>query len=137
MKQRPTRHISGHAAEQYTCYDLAKRGFRVVSTPFESAPYDILADCNGRLLKVQVKGTAKPASKKNGAGVATLTYHFNITQSQLPQCDIVAFVALDLEKVIYRQPASLGTASSLWVPVSRMRKGDDVALFQLVNDANM
>jgi hypothetical protein len=130
-------HVSGHAAEQYVCYDLAKRGFRVVSTPFEMAPYDILADCSGRLIRVQVKSTAKPSPKANGEGKTTMTYHYNVKHSQLQHSDIVAFVALDIEKVVYRLPEDLGKSRSLWISTTNMKKGSDIALFQLLNTANM
>lgn len=130
-------HVSGHAAEQYVCYDLAKRGFRVVSTPFEMAPYDILADCSGRLIRVQVKSTAKPSPKANGEGKTTMTYHYNVKHSQLEHSDIVAFVALDIEKVVYRLPSELGKSRSHWISTKNMKIGNDIALFQLLNTVNM
>jgi hypothetical protein len=109
----------------------------VVSTPFEAGPYDVLADCNGRLIRVQVKGTIKPTPKSNGQGNMTMSYHYNVKTSQLQHSDILAFVALDIERVVYRIPAELGKARSLWITLANMKKGSDLALFQLLNTANM
>jgi hypothetical protein len=134
---RCSRHISGHAAEQYVCYDLAKRGFRVVSTPFEAGPYDVLADCNGRLIRIQVKGTTKPSPKSNGAGNKSMTYRFGVKASQLEQSDIIAFVALDIERVVYRLPSEMGKSGTHWISPTNMKKGSDIALFQILNAANM
>jgi hypothetical protein len=66
----------GHIAEHYVCYDLSRRGIRVALSPFEQAPYDIIADYHGTIFTVQVKGTQKPNMKINGQGRGYPVYLF-------------------------------------------------------------
>lgn len=133
---RYKQHVTGHAAEQFVCYDLARRGLRVVSTPFEMGPFDVLADHRGTLLRLQVKGAAGPRQKNNGSG-KTETYRFDVAHSQLPHTDLVAFVALDSETVVYKPPQALAKhAKSIWIPVSRMRAGCDAALLELLGEVS-
>ena len=131
------RHLSdiiGHASEQLVCFDLAKRGFRVVNNPFECSPFDIIAEYKGDLFKVQVKGTYKPKNKTGGAGQTTQTYRFTYDAEKMLKCDIVAFVAMDIEAVLYKTPSKIKTTSKgLWVPIKRMEKGCDSELMELIN----
>jgi Holliday junction resolvase-like predicted endonuclease len=107
---RAAKAISGHAAEHFVCYDLARRGLFAANNPFEGGPYDIIADHNGRLLRIQVKSTAEAyvADRVQGKKKWTINaYQFHVKQKQLIHSDLVAFVALDIEKIIYRTPESL------------------------------
>jgi Holliday junction resolvase-like predicted endonuclease len=102
--------MSGHAAEHFVCYDLARRGLSAVSNPFEGGPYDIIADLRGELIRIQVKSTAEAYVAERVSGNkkwSVNAYQFHVKKTQLIHSDIVAFVAMDIEKIIYRTPAQL------------------------------
>lgn len=132
---RYAQHVTGHAAEQFVCYDLARRGLRVASTPFEGAPYDILADYRGNLIRVQVKGTQSPRAKVTSKHRHVDTYYFNLNQEQLKFAELIALVALDVERVIYRTPEQMQNHNTaVWVPITRMRAGSDESLVTLLSE---
>ena len=135
---KAARAICGHAAEHFVCYDLARRGLSAVSNPFEGAPYDIIADYKGRLIRIQVKGTdeAYVADRVQGKKKWTVNaYQYHVKKSQLEVSDIVAFVALDIAKVIYRTPADLvNNATGIQFTPDVMQAGCDKSLVQLLSD---
>lgn len=134
MTRRAT-DITGHACEQYVCYDLARRGLRVVNNPFENSPYDVIAEYQGRLIKIQVKGTAKPSVKINSDKRTSTSYRFNYSQEKNTQCDLIAFVALDKETVFYKLPENITNKSKGFnVATSRMDRGCDKELLALLDN---
>lgn len=124
--------ICGHTAEHFVCYDLARRGISAVSNPFEGSPYDIIADYNGVLIRIQVKGTSKAYSAvrtRNGKSWNVNTYIFRVNESQLAYSELVAFVALDLQTIIYRTPEELANNSTgINIKPSVMKQGCDKSL---------
>lgn len=118
-------HIIGRAAEYFVCYDLSKRGIRASLSPFEQAPYDILAEHNGRLITIQVKGTAKPHRP----------CQYRFTFSKRVESDLLALVALDSETIHYRTVD--GYKSSLWIPVAALRVNQDEALINTLKGDNL
>lgn len=125
--------ITGHCAEHFVCYDLAKRGMRVLNNPYEQSPYDVLAEINGILFKIQVKGSATFCIRNTSNANPIASYRFNYASSKMQHCDLVAFVALDLEKIIYKIPDSISvfTKGVSFAPV-KMVKGDDADLLALL-----
>jgi hypothetical protein len=106
---------------------------RVLSNPFEMSPYDIIAEFQGRLIKIQVKGTAKPQVKVNSAKKASMTYRFNYDPSRMEHCDMVAFVSLDKEKIVYRNPKEMANnGKGFSVPIPKMSKGCDKELLAFI-----
>lgn len=96
----------GNAGESLVRFDLAMRGFSSWPTSQE-APFDLIADFNGTLLKIQVKSTAKPKviPQRNRTAFA---YYWGASRSTKTDkeytnrhCDIMAFAALDSMKVAY------------------------------------
>jgi PD-(D/E)XK endonuclease len=111
-------HIIGRAAEYFVCYDLSKRGIRASLSPFEQAPYDVLAEHNGRLLTIQVKGTGEPHRPRQ----------YRFTFSKKVEADLIAFVALDTEKIHYKAVGE--HKQSLWIPVDEFKEDKDDALMK-------
>lgn len=121
-------HIVGHAAEHFVCYDLAKRGFRAVGNMFEGSPYDVVAEHDGRLIKIQVKGTYGTKAKTSN-GSATPTYKYCLTEVGVNNVDIIAYVALDVERVLYVDASQeIKKNGTRWISVRRMMGGDEAAL---------
>lgn len=115
------RHIVGRAAEYYVCYDLSKRGIRASISPFEQAPYDVLAEHNGRLITIQVKGTAAPYR----------TRHYRFTFFNQVEADLIAYVALDKETIHYRKVNKHKRAT--WILVDDMQSHDDKDLLDILD----
>ena len=135
---RAAKAISGHAAEHFVCYDLARRGLFAANNPFEGGPYDIIADHNGRLIRVQVKSTAEAyvADRVQGKKKWTVNaYKFHVKPNQLKRCDLVAFVALDIETIIYRTPESLfNNTTRIEFSPTAMSLGCDKPLLKLLSN---
>lgn len=135
---KTARAICGHAAEHFVCYDLARRGLSAVSNPFEGAPYDIIADYKGHLLRIQVKGTAEAyvADRVQGSKKWTVNaYQYHVKKDQLVVSDIVAFVAMDIQKVIYRTPTDLvNNTTGIQFTPEVMQAGCDISLFSILSE---
>lgn len=95
------------------------------------APYDILAEYNGSILRIQVKGTGtsyqKDSRSKNRA------YKFAFSKNDC-NADIIAFVALDIEKVIYQRVKSIKVRKTMWVTQSKMDAGSDSGLTDFLGE---
>ena len=97
----------GVAGEHLVCADLIMRGYNAYLSD-QGLPYDVVADIEGKLYKIQVKTTRKerpiPQRKKH-----TPAYLFHIKRCgkhgakeyQLKDFDIMALVALDIKAVAY------------------------------------
>lgn len=130
------RAVCGHAAQHFVCFDLAKRGLSTFNNPFEHSPYDIIADHKGTLLRIQVKGTSAPyvaeRTRKNSSW-AINAYQFHICEQQLQVCDIIAFVALDLQTIIYRTSSTLENKTGIQFKPEVMQLGCDRDLLTFLN----
>lgn len=104
----------GSIAEAFVCYDMAKYGIRVAASPFENAPYDLIAEHNGGFIKVQVKSTLKLGSRGS--------YEFNVGHGDLSSSDLIAYIALDKNVVCYRKPKNLTVKSHMhWMTPKKMQ----------------
>jgi hypothetical protein len=107
----------GVAGEHLVCFDLITRGFTCFMTE-QGLPYDIIADINGRLVKVQVKATrthSEIPQRKNHYP----SYLFNIRRCGKGgrklygenDVDIFAVVCIETKQVGYvsanRMPSTL------------------------------
>lgn len=130
--------ICGHAAEHLVCYDLARRGLSAASNVFEGAPYDIIADYNGNLIRIQVKGTQRSYLRRRQRKSCVwekLYYKFSINESQIKHNDIIAFVAADLETIIYKHASEIAkTPTGVTYAVDVMQAGSDAALLELLSN---
>lgn len=67
----------GAAAEQYASAELHLRGFFISYSVTDKTPYDFIADRDGKLFKIQVKGTFKEEDGRGG-------YRFTIRNNRGP-----------------------------------------------------
>ena len=91
----------GKAGEYLTCSILLKQGYDCFLSAYE-LPYDILAEKNGKTIKIQVKTTQKPifTNKQKDVYRFGLRHgHGNLKRFQ--KYDYFAFVALDIMKVAF------------------------------------
>ena len=97
----------GKAGEYLVCVDLILNGY--VAYPSEQGlPYDIIADVNGKLLKIQVKSTRK-ATNTPQRTQRIPTYRFALRRCgkggrkkyQNNEIDLIAFVSLQNKKIGY------------------------------------
>lgn len=95
----------GKAAEHFVCFDLLSRGYEAFLAP-QGAPFDVVVVTVGaRLIRVQVKSTAKLISTKKNTRPH---YRFGLRSAKrgdrtvsVEGCDVVAFVTLDTKQVGY------------------------------------
>lgn len=106
-----TNSLLGRAGELLVCLDFIKTGYAAALESFPNSPCDVIADINGKFLRIQVKSTAKPRvyteRRKHWTG-----YEFKWTQranAHYHEIDILAFVAFDLGVVYYRKASDIGT----------------------------
>jgi hypothetical protein len=89
----------GKLGELVVAADIACYGFSVAVSPIEQSHYDLIADCGGRLLTIQVKSTLAPQiSKKNDKTVSS-RYNFSLHRRKV--CDLMAFVVYDEYDILY------------------------------------
>ena len=144
-EQLLTSRFCGQAAEHLVCYDLAKRGVSAVSNPIEGAPYDIVADYKGFLIRIQVKGTIAPKTSHSYKMITSTgeirkyparpKYRFHVKQSQLNCVELIAFVAVDIGTILYKRTEDISeTSSEIRVGVEVMQTGCDAAISRLLSD---
>lgn len=100
----------GKAGEHLVCADLILHGFGAFLSD-QGLPFDVVADINGKLLKVQVKTTRKPMAVPQRA-VRTEKYLFHVRRCgkggrmsyQDGDIDLFALVALDSKSIAYLPP---------------------------------
>jgi len=89
----------GDFAEYLVACDLISKGYRIhMASP--GSFYDIILDDNGRLYRIQVKGSLKP-KKLN-------CYKFNNRAKKVANYDLVAYVAIDQKKIAYEVARLVG-----------------------------
>jgi len=97
----------GKAGEYLVCADLCMMG--LIAYPSEQGlPYDVIIDCEGKLLKCQVKTTLKPREIPQ-RNTKTMAYIFNIKRNgknnknrySKDDVDVFALVSLDTMTVGY------------------------------------
>ena len=93
----------GKAGEHFVCCDLILRGYNAFLAD-QGLPFDIIAEKNGVLKKIQVKTTMKLIS----TGKSKDIYRFGLRRGKGGKdrlkevdCDYYAFVALDIKSVAY------------------------------------
>jgi hypothetical protein len=115
----------GVAGEHLVCFDLIAKGFTAFMTE-QGLPYDLIADINGKLTKIQVKATrthrVTPQRKKHYP-----SYTFNIRKCgkggrssySAGDVDLFALVCVDTKQVGY--VSSKGMPSTISVRVDGFR----------------
>lgn len=111
---------AGKAGEHLVCADLLLSGIQAYLSD-QGLRYDVVADVDGRLVRVQVKSTGR-ARKENGRRL--LGYRFEPRARGVNRrerlrdvdCDIVAFVALDIRIIAYLPVFEVGQACDFYPP---------------------
>ena len=120
--QPNTAQLIGNAGEHLTCFELSKRGIRCAANVMESAPYDVIADFGqGELFTVQVKSCASAIIEGNGANPS---YVFTFDKLKLAAVDLLAFVAIDAQKVCFMPSKFLTTKSKRFSAISFVDMAD-------------
>ena len=117
MKLPPTI-VVGTAGEHLVCADLISHGYFAFLTS-AGLPYDVIADVDGILLRIQVKSTMAPKPRKRpNLSIGRPVYIFNFPNKK--SCDIVACVALDIKAIGYIAAADCCTKIDLDGPGERI-----------------
>jgi len=117
----------GVAGEHLVCFDLITKGFTAFMTE-QGLPYDIIADINGRLTKIQVKTTRdhRPIAQRKNHYPA---YTFNIRKCgkggrssyHENDVDIFALVCVETKQVGYVNAKGMPSTISVRVDSFRGR----------------
>lgn len=114
----------GKAAEHLVCADLILCGYRAFLSD-QGLPYDLMIDCDGGLIRVQVKATCKPRNMNSQGRTSRMGYSFSVRKRGKDgkgkrlsdkHCDIVALVALDVAKIAYFPVSDIGVTCQLMPP---------------------
>jgi hypothetical protein len=106
----------GAAAVHLVCADLLLSGFRAFVAA-EGLHYDVVMDCSGRLIRIQVKGSGlKTGRSGRGKSTSPVRYQFLTSRNHRPDrvgraskikrydatiIDMLALVALDSREIGY------------------------------------
>ena len=100
------------AAEHLVASDLLMLNYPV-SVAGAGLPYDLIAEIEGAMVRIQVKSTAKPRKdgKRSGYIFDGRRGYKNSSRLGLKsykgEVELLAFVAMDIRRVIYRAPGSV------------------------------
>lgn len=117
----------GRAGEHLVCADILSRGYECFIAEGR-LPYDVVADINGRMVRIQVKTTAGIKScpqRKN----YTPVYMWNARKYgkgsrhsyERTDADLVAYVALDRSVIAYRTSERIAQSTILRISDYRDR----------------
>jgi len=101
----PDRFI-GPAGEALVRFDLLRRGVVCHSVGHANSSYDLIAEQKERLIRVEIKTAAAVNFINKGRGKFTRRYSFKLgghngDPNKYACVDVFAFVALDLQEVLY------------------------------------
>ena len=116
----PLNTLHGIAGELLVKADLMMRGYWPWEAAYHAAaPYDILVEVEGQILRVQVKSVAEPRwedRSHHGQGTYNRGWQFSLRKGvgakeryEEGEVDIIALVALDAGRIAYRSMSSLKT----------------------------
>jgi len=113
----------GVAGEHLTCFDLISKGYTAFMTE-QGLPYDIVADINGKLTKIQVKTTRTHCDTPRRVGRCP-SYRFGVRKCgkggrkaySEDDVDVFALVCVDTKQV--------GYISSTYIPMTLLIRVDE------------
>jgi len=114
----------GKAAEHLVCAELLLLGYRAFLSD-QGLPYDVLVDFEGSFIKVQVKSSLSSKNINSCGKAPRIGYSFcarrrgkngNGERLSPDDCDIIAFVALDIRAIAYLPIFDVGTTCQFMVP---------------------
>ncbi len=120
----------GVAAEHLVCADLLASGCKAYQGA-QALAYDVIADIDGTLVRVQVKASCFPKNINSGGFNRRLAYSFGVRKrgkhgsQRLDEshCEIVALVAMDIKVIAYLPIALCGETVALVPPGCSLRPG--------------
>jgi len=124
--------LFGKAGEYFVCYDLSTNGV-VAYTSDQGLGYDVVADVEGRLLKIQVKTTTMERSTSRNDALPTYVFHTKRCGKGGKKsyadgdCDMVAFVSLLDKEVAYMPISDLGMTTVFRVGRCRGKYSDEIS----------
>lgn len=122
----------GKAGEYLVCSDLILNGY--IAYPSEQGlPYDVVADINGELLKIQVKTTRKAKHiPQRKSDIPAYIFHIGINGKgakrkiyDKKQVDMFALVALDTKRIAYLPFFNHKTTMNFRVPELKGKYHDE------------
>jgi hypothetical protein len=120
--QRYANHLDGDVSEHFTAYELVKQGWGVCFPQNSHASFDILAEKNGIVLRVQVKGTRSKdytfRVRRYLSKVGGTHRHKNMTCSD---CDVVALCYLP-DSELFFVPVSHVKSSSFRITLKNRKQ---------------
>lgn len=98
----------GKAGEHLVCADLILSGYKAFLSD-QGLSYDVIVDVDNKLVRIQVKSTLKAKNVNSQGRNERICYSFQVRRrgkngSQFlsnTDCDILAFVALDIKETAY------------------------------------
>lgn len=113
----------GKAAEHIVCADLILKGYRAYLSD-QALPYDVVLDHDGKLYRVQVKGTLVVKNASASRRQPRMAYVWAVRRRgsggrrhlDESHCDLIALVALDIRAVAYFPVSSCGQTVALDAP---------------------
>lgn len=113
----------GKAAEHLVCADLILQGYRAYLSD-QGLPYDLVADLDGRLIRIQVKASCFSRNMNMSGRSESLGYSFYVRRRgkggskrlSAEDCDIVAMIALDIRVIAYLPLGEVGQTCQLMPP---------------------
>jgi len=121
----------GRAAEHLVVADLLLSGYRAFLTE-QGMPYDVVIDHDGKIIRVQVKATAKTKNVSARSRSDRVMYSWNVrsrgknrvgVRLDESHCDIVALVALDARHIAYLPIAVCGQTVQFFPNGSEVSRG--------------
>lgn len=122
----------GKAGEYLVCADLILNGY-VAFLSEQGLPFDVVLECHGKLLRVQVKSTRKSKSiPQRKTDIRAYTFHIGNNgkmnrrkKYEKEQVDIFALVALDTKRIAYLPHFDTQTTMNFRVPELRGNYHDE------------
>lgn len=114
----------GKAAEHLVCVDLILAGYQCYLSD-QGLPYDLCVDFEGRIYRVQVKGTCFPKNINAAGRNERIGYTFHVRRRgkngvgkrlDSSHCDLVALVALDIREIAYLPVEDVGSTCQFSCP---------------------
>lgn len=123
--------LKGKAGEYFVCYDLSSKGITAYPSD-QGLGYDVVADIDGKLIKIQVKTTTKERATDRKDALPSYIYHTKrcgkggLKTYKKNECDLVAFVSLPEKEVAYLPIGDLLQTTCFRVSKYRGRYSDEI-----------
>ena len=118
----PSELAIGTAGEHIVCADLLMNGHRAFLAN-QACPYDVAVEVEGRMVRIQVKATRQQRSiPQRETHIASYLFHVRRCGKggkrlyQVNDFDMLALVALDINRIAYMPPSQFKTTIHMRPP---------------------